>query len=65
VYNRDRSHEIDDVKGLAAYATKHLELLKQKVEAESSCIIKDSEETAKQNTRPSPFSPPQKHNVFF
>jgi hypothetical protein len=36
VYNRDRSPEIDDVEGLAAAATKHLELLKQKDEAEIS-----------------------------
>ena len=36
VYNRDRSPEVDDVEGLAAAATKHLELLKQKDEAESS-----------------------------
>ena len=28
VYNRDRSPEVDDVEGLAAAATKHLELLK-------------------------------------
>ena len=40
VYNRDRSSEVDDVEGLAAAATKHLELLKQKDEAESSFIIK-------------------------
>ena len=33
-YNFDRSPEVDDVKGLAAAATKHLELLKQKDEAE-------------------------------
>ena len=39
VYNRDRSPEVDDVEGLAAAATKHLELLKQKDEAESSFII--------------------------
>ena len=30
VYNRDRSQEVDDVEGLAAAATKHLKLLKQK-----------------------------------
>jgi hypothetical protein len=35
VYNR----EVDDVEGLAVAATKHLELLKQKDEAESSFII--------------------------
>ena len=34
VYNRDCSPEVDDVEGLAAAATKHLELLKQKDEAE-------------------------------
>jgi hypothetical protein len=39
VYNRDRSQEVDDVDGLAAAATKHLELLKQKDKAESSFII--------------------------
>ena len=39
VYNRDRSPEVYDVEGLAAAATKHLELLKQKDEAESSFII--------------------------
>ena len=32
--NRDRLPEVDDVEGLAAAATKHLELLKQKDEAE-------------------------------
>ena len=30
VYNQNRSLEVDDVEGLAAAATKHLELLKQK-----------------------------------
>ena len=39
VYNWDRSPEVDDVEGLAAAATKHLDLLKQKDEAESSFII--------------------------
>ena len=39
VYNRDCSPEVDDVEGLAAAATEHLELLKQKDEAESSFII--------------------------
>jgi hypothetical protein len=39
VYKRDRYPEVDDVKGLAAAATKHLELLKQKDEAERSFII--------------------------
>ena len=34
VYNRDRSLEVDDVEGLAAIATKHLDLRKQKYEAE-------------------------------
>jgi hypothetical protein len=33
------SPEVDDVEGLAAAASKHLELLKQKDEAESSFII--------------------------
>ena len=35
MYNRDRSPDVDDVEGLAAAATKHLKLLKQKDEAES------------------------------
>jgi hypothetical protein len=39
MYNPDRSPEVDDVEGLAAATTKHLELLKQKDEAESSFII--------------------------
>ena len=39
VYIRDRSPEVDDVEGLAAAAPKHLELLKQKDETESSFII--------------------------
>jgi hypothetical protein len=37
VYNRDRSP--DDAEGLAAAATKHLELLKQKEEAERSYML--------------------------
>ena len=39
MYNRDRSPEVDDVEGLAAAATNHLELLKQKDEAESSFCL--------------------------
>ena len=39
VYNQDRSPEVDDVEVLAAAATKHLDLLKQKDEAKSSFII--------------------------
>ena len=39
MYNRDCSPELDDVEGLAAAATKHLELLKQKDKTESSFII--------------------------
>ena len=39
VYNRDQSPEVDDVEGLAAAPTKHMELLKQKDKAESSFII--------------------------
>ena len=39
VYNRDRFPEVDDVENLAAAATKHLGLLKQKDKAESSVII--------------------------
>ena len=42
VYNRVRSPEVDEVEGLAAAATKHLELLKQKDQAESSCQASDS-----------------------
>ena len=38
VYIRDRSLEVDDVEGLAAGASKHLELLNQKDKAECSCI---------------------------
>jgi hypothetical protein len=41
LYNRNRSPEVDDVERLAASATKHLELLKQKDEAESSFIIEN------------------------
>ena len=36
VYNRDLSPEVDDVKGLAVAATKRMELLKQRDEAQSS-----------------------------
>jgi hypothetical protein len=36
VYNRDCSPEVDDVVGLAVAATKHLEFLKQKDEADSN-----------------------------
>ena len=39
MYNRDCFPEVDDVEGLAAAATKHLELLKQKEKAEGSFII--------------------------
>ena len=39
VFNWDCFAEVDFVEGLAAAATKHLELLKQKDEAESSFII--------------------------
>jgi hypothetical protein len=38
VYNQDHSPEVDDVEGLAAAATKHLDLLKQKDVAESNFI---------------------------
>ena len=41
LYNRDRSPEVDDVEGLTAAATKHLELLKQKGEVEGSFIIEN------------------------
>ena len=61
VYNRDRSPEVDDVEGLAAAATKHLELLKQKDEAESSFIIEKivGKLLRTQNTRPFPlYLPP-------
>ena len=39
VYNRERSPKVDDVEGMTAAATKHLELLEQKNEAESSFVI--------------------------
>ena len=39
VYNRDRSPEVDDVEGLSAATTKHLELLKQKDKPESSFFL--------------------------
>ena len=39
VYNQDCSPEVDDVEGLAAAATKHLELLKQKDETESISTV--------------------------
>ena len=39
VYNQDPSVDVDDVEGMAAAATKHLELLKQKQEAENSFIV--------------------------
>ena len=56
VYNRDRSPEVDDVEDLAAAATKHLDLLKQKDKAESSFIIEKTVGKLKtQNTRPFPF----------
>ena len=41
MYNQDRSPEVDDVEGLAAAATKHLELLIQNDEEESSFIIEE------------------------
>jgi hypothetical protein len=46
--------EVDDVEGLAVAATKHLELLKQKDEAESSFIIEKivGKLLSKQDTRP-------------
>jgi hypothetical protein len=39
VYHRDCSPEVDDVEGLAAASTKHLELLKQKDKAEKMFSI--------------------------
>ena len=39
MYYKDRSPEVDDVEGLAAVATKLLELLKRKDQAEVSFII--------------------------
>jgi hypothetical protein len=39
MYNQDHSPEVDDIEGLASTATKHLDLLKQTDEAESSFII--------------------------
>ena len=38
-YNQDHSPEVDDVEGLAADATRHLELHKQKDKAESNFLI--------------------------
>ena len=57
VYNRDRSPEVDDVEDLAAAATKHLDLLKQKDKAESSFIIEKTvgKLLKTQNTRPFPL----------
>ena len=56
VYNRDRFPEVDDVEDLAAAATKHLDLLKQKDKAESSFIIKKVWKLLKtQNTRSFPL----------
>jgi hypothetical protein len=43
VYNQDHSPEVDDVEGLAAAATKHLELLIQKDKAEGSFVIENIE----------------------
>ena len=40
MYNQDRSPEVDDVEGLAVAASKHLDLLKQKDEAESNLFLK-------------------------
>merc|ERR1719318_2435321 len=57
VYNRDRSPEVDDVEDLAAAASKHLDLLKQKDKAESSFIIEKTvgKLLKTQNTRPFPL----------
>ena len=51
VCKRDRSPEVDDVEGLAVAATKHLEVVKQRDEAESSFIIEKIE------GKPSSLSP--------
>ena len=40
MYNQIRPPEVDDVEGLAAAATKHLELLKQNDKAGGSFTIK-------------------------
>jgi hypothetical protein len=57
VHNRGRSPELDDVEGLAAATTMHLELLKQKDEAESSFIIEKivGKLLRMQNIRPFPL----------
>ena len=39
MFSRERSPKVVDVEGLAAAATEHLELLKQKYKAEGSFII--------------------------
>ena len=61
VYNWDRSPDVDDVKGLAAAATKHLELLKQKSETEINFIIEKivGKLLRTQNTRPFQLYLPQ------
>ena len=50
-------YEVDDVEGLVAAATKYLELLKQKDEAESSFIIEKivGKQRRALNTRPFPL----------
>ena len=61
VYNRDRSPEFDDVEGLAAAATKHLELIKQKCKADGSFVIEKivGKLLRMENTRPFPlYQPP-------
>ena len=61
LYTQDSSPEVDDVEGLAAAATKHLELLKQKDKAGSIFIIDKivGKRLRTQNTRPFPiYIPP-------
>ena len=57
MYNRDCSPEVNDFEGLAAADTKHLELLKQKDESESSFIIEKTvgKRLRTQRTRPFPL----------
>ena len=41
VYNRDHSPEVDDVEGLSAAATKHLEIIKQNDKSEGIFYIEN------------------------
>ena len=57
MYNQDRSLGVDDVKGLAAADTKHLELLSQEDKAEHVFIIeKIVWKLQLENTKPFPLN---------